>query len=131
MMARGACRSLAHSLHASAPNTKAGVMTDDLPDESGPLSQVDRYVSFKGIDCAGLSRRVTEALMRHINDPARSNVLWEALKGQLADAGKGIPGKPDALYLICSRVYMLEELFQRYGDEEGAALLHELEEKCC
>ncbi len=101
------------------------------PPNSDPPQHPDRYVSFEGIDCVGMSRQLVQALLRHINDPERSNVYWEALKVQLADADKGIPGKPDELYLICSRVYMLEELFQRYGDEEGLALLREIEEQCC
>lgn len=105
-------------------------MTSDSSDSQHP-PRPDRYISFDGINCTKLSQRVVDALLRHINDPARSNVLWEALKLQLADADKGIAGKPDALYLICARIYMLDDLFVRYGDEEGLALLHELEEQCC
>lgn len=104
-------------------------MTDDADTPEGPAP--DRYVSFAGIDCDSLSQRLVQAILRHIDKPENCNKLWDAFKAQLADADKGIAGKPDSLYLVCARVYMIEELFERCGDEEGMALLRHVEETCC
>lgn len=51
----------------------------------------------------------------------------------------GDAAKPDELrlvcsyvsYLVCSYVSYIEDLFERYGDSEGLALLQRLEEQCC
>lgn len=104
-------------------------MTDETGNPEDPTP--DRYVSFAGIDCDALSHRLVQAILRHIDKPENSNKLWDAFKAQLADADKGIAGKPDSLYLVCSRVYMIEDLFERCGDEEGMALLRHVEETCC
>ena len=105
-------------------------MSDNAANPDDP-TRPDRYVSFAGIDCDGLSHRLVAAILRHIDKPENSNKLWDAFKAKVADADKGIPGKPDSLYLVCSSVYMIEELFERCGDEEGLALLRHVEETCC
>lgn len=43
----------------------------------------------------------------------------------------GGAAKPDELRLVCSHVSDIEDLFERYGDSEGLALLQRLEEQCC
>ncbi len=92
----------------------------------------DRYRSFIGIDCMGDSRRLAAAISRHINDPAKTDAFWEAFKVKLAQAATGDDRyAPDELRLICGAVTYIEELFERYGDDEGLALLHRVEEECC
>lgn len=95
--------------------------------EEKPIA--DRYKSFTGIDCDGDSRRLIEMIRRHIDDPARTDGFWDAFKDKLADVGN--EAKPDGLRLVCSYVYYIEDLFERYGDSEGLALLQQLEEQCC
>lgn len=101
-------------------------MTDDKR-----ANKPDRYKSFAGIDCMGDSRRIIQALRRHIDDPDRTNAFWQAFKRHLADAEDTDGSKPDVLRLVCSNVYYIEELFEHYGDEEGLILLQRLEEECC
>lgn len=91
----------------------------------------DRYRSFAGIDCVGDSRRLVAAIRRHIDDPARTDAFWEAFKLRLAQVGDEARHAPDELRLVCSSVAYIEELFERWGDEDGLALLHRLEEECC
>lgn len=55
-------------------------------DNGAAGARPDRYVSFAGIDCAGDSRRLIEAVLGHIDNPARTNALWEAFKTKLAAA---------------------------------------------
>ncbi|SDH22759.1 N(2)-fixation sustaining protein CowN [Roseospirillum parvum] len=91
----------------------------------------DRYVSFEGIDCAGNSRALIAAIRRHIDRPERSNPLWERFKARLAAAGDSQASTGDELYLVCSHVYYIEELFDAYDDAEGLELLRKLEYECC
>lgn len=90
----------------------------------------DRYKSFAGIDCDGNSQRVIETLLRHLEDPARRNPFWDAFQVKLREAAED-PTKPDALRLVCSNVYYIEELFEACDDSDGLALLAQLEEECC
>ena len=89
----------------------------------------DRYKSFAGIDCDGDSRRLIGLIRRHIDDPDKTDDFWEAFKGKLAEVGG--EAKPDGLRLVCSYVSYIEDLFERYADRDGIALLQQLEERCC
>lgn len=96
-----------------------------------PPEKPDRYKSFAGIDCLGESRRLIEIVQRHIRDPAKSNAFWAAFDHKLTEVGDTTRHTPDELRLICSYVVYLEELFERYDDAEGLALLQQIEEDCC
>jgi hypothetical protein len=92
----------------------------------------DRYTSFAGIDCAGNSLRLVQAIRRHIDDPAKTNKFWEAFKIKLAHAElEPDSRKADELCLLCSHVCYLDELFEEHGDEDGLRLLRVLEVECC
>lgn len=92
----------------------------------------DRYRSYNGIDCMGDSRRLVAAISRHIDDPAKTDAFWEAFKVKLAQAASdGDHHAADELRLVCGAITYIEELFERYGDQEGLALLHQVEEACC
>ncbi|QLH40402.1 MAG: N(2)-fixation sustaining protein CowN [Defluviicoccus sp.] len=91
----------------------------------------DRYVSFTGIDCVGVAHALVERIRLHIDDPAKTNALWEKFKQQLAKWSAGEPGAADELRLVCSYVAYIEELFTAYDDADGLALLGRVEEDCC
>ncbi|MGQ9372167.1 N(2)-fixation sustaining protein CowN [Azospirillum sp. ST 5-10] len=91
----------------------------------------DRYVSFKGIDCADNAARVVARLRRHIDDPAKTNAFWERFKEKLAVAGDPARRQADGLCLLCANVYYIADLFEEQEDEEGLALLRKLEDECC
>ena len=93
--------------------------------------QPDRYRSFAGIDCMGDSRRLIAAVRHHIDDPAKTDAFWEQFKSKLAKVGDSERHTPDELHIVCSYVAYIEELFERYRDAEGLALLQRLEEECC
>ncbi|MBP2230277.1 hypothetical protein J2847_003580 [Azospirillum agricola] len=91
----------------------------------------DRYVSFKGIDCDGNSRQIIARLRSHIDDPAKTNAFWERFKEKLAVADDVLKRQADGLCLLCSNVYYIADLFEEYDDEEGLAMLRQLEDECC
>lgn len=93
----------------------------------------DRYLTFVGIDCEGNSRKLMQMLRRHIDDPARTNPFWEKFKEKLAEVDHPVPGRRqlDELFLIHSYINNLEEIFERYDDQEALALLRQIESECC
>lgn len=91
----------------------------------------DRYITYNGIDCEGNAKIVVEHVLALIEDPAKSNALWERFKVRLAEAGKVGARKADELCLACSHTYYIEELFEEYDDEEGLEALRRLEDECC
>lgn len=103
----------------------SGIPAVDMTD------QPDRYVSFKGIDCEGNSRRIIERLYSHIDDPAKTNAFWERFKQKLAVADDPTKRQADGLCLLCSNVYYIADLFEEYEDEDGLAMLRQLEDECC
>jgi len=88
----------------------------------------DRYVTFDGLDCDGNARRLVAAILRHIDDPAKSNALWEQFRAKLEGRSSQLA---DELFLVHSYVYYIRELFEEYADDEGLALLDQVEEECC
>lgn len=95
------------------------------------MTDTDRYVSFRGIDCDANSLAVIAAIRRHIDQPDRTNAFWERFKDRLASADAVHARTADGLCLLCSHVYYIEELFEEYDDEDGLALLRKLEDECC
>ncbi|MFO1156412.1 MAG: N(2)-fixation sustaining protein CowN [Rhodospirillales bacterium] len=59
----------------------------------------------------------------------RPTASGKPFKAKLTQVGD--EAKPDELRLVCSYVYYIEDLFERFGDSEGLALLQRLEEQCC
>lgn len=90
----------------------------------------DRYVSFRNIDFDGNMKAVLEHLMRHVDDPAKNNALWDRFRQRLDAAANGANAGTDALLLLHSHVYYIRELFEEYEDEEALAALAKLEEEC-
>lgn len=91
----------------------------------------DRYKSFAGIDCTGDSLQLVAAIRRHIDDPAKTDAFWEAFKVKLAQAADRNQHAPDELRIVCEAVTYIEDLFERWGDADGLALLRRVEEECC
>jgi len=94
----------------------------------------DRYISYQGIDCEGNSKRLMALLLRHIDDPAKSNLFWDRFKEKLALAGQPKAGggqHPDELFLIHTYINNLFEFFEEVEDEAALALLDQIERECC
>jgi N(2)-fixation sustaining protein CowN len=92
---------------------------------------LDRYVSFKGIDCDGNARQIIARLNGHIDDPAKTNAFWERFREKLAVADDPLARQADGLCLLCSNIYYIADLFEEHGDEAGLAMLRRLEDECC
>lgn len=98
------------------------------------MNKPDRYVSFVGIDGDSNARKLVELLCHHIDDPAKTNRLWELFKGKLAkikqpDATSGF--SQDELYLIHAYINNIRELFELYDDQAALALLDQIEAESC
>ncbi len=95
------------------------------------IKSEERYVSFKGIDCAGNSARLLRHIYAIIGDASKSNAFWERFKERMTAAEDTENRVTDELCLLCSHTYFIEELFDEHGDEEGLLHLRRLEEECC
>lgn len=95
---------------------------------------VDRYVTFKGIDCMGLASAVVNKVLHWIvAEPAQCNELWERFRNRVEAARQPQPplGTPDELFLVCSHTYYLYDLFEDCGDDEGEQFVRLIEDNCC
>jgi N(2)-fixation sustaining protein CowN len=88
----------------------------------------DRYVTFIGLDCDGMARRVMACIDRHLAVPERCNAFWQYFERKRR---QGSGPQPDELFLIHSNINQVRELFETWGDEEALRLLEQLEEECC
>ncbi|MCM2358049.1 MAG: N(2)-fixation sustaining protein CowN [Geobacteraceae bacterium] len=95
---------------------------------------MDRYVTFKGIDGDGNARRLVAMLRRHIDDPALANPFWERFKEKLAQCAPGANSQGrqlDELFLVHSYINNIRELFEDQDDREALALLQQVEVESC
>ncbi len=96
-------------------------------------TQPDRYVSFCNIDCDGMAARLLPLARRRLAVGGYlANPFWQ----RFADKAEGLAsgadgGGADALYLVCSHVMYLAEIFEADGEAEGRALLEQIELTCC
>lgn len=94
----------------------------------------DRYVSFVGIEGDKNSRELIAMLLRHIDDPTKSNRFWEMFKKKLKHVGKPDENGGrclDELFLIHSYINNLSELFEQHDDQPALALLDRIEAESC
>lgn len=96
------------------------------------LSQ-DRYTSFKGMNCDARAGAVIDRALPLMERPQWTNAFWEQFRTKVAAARDACApaGTPDVLYLVCSHVFYLRDLFEDAGDAEGEALLEMIEHDCC
>lgn len=94
----------------------------------------DRYVSFVGIEGDKNSRELTAMLLRHIDNPEKSNSFWELFKEKLGRVGQPDQNGGrclDELFLIHSYINNIRELFEQYDDLPALALLEQIEIESC
>lgn len=95
-------------------------------------TQPDRYVSFCNIDCDGMAERVLPLARRRLAAGGYlENPFWQRFADKAEALGAGAGGGADALYLVCSHVMYLAEIFEAEEEAEGRALLEEIELTCC
>jgi N(2)-fixation sustaining protein CowN len=94
----------------------------------------DRYLTFKGIDGDNNARSVVAMLLKHIDDPAKTNAFWEKFKVKLASVSNpdlNHARRLDELFLVHSYINNIRELFEQYEDLPALDLLQQVEEESC
>lgn len=95
----------------------------------------DRYITFKNIDCYKNARDVLDAMYELFTlYPESKNRLWQRFEKELPeDYHKQLAREEskDILYLVCSNVFYIYELFDEYEFEKGVELLEKAELECC
>jgi len=97
-------------------------------------NQTDRYVTYKNIDCAGNAKSLMAMLLKHIDDPQKSNAFWEKFREKLEQIDKPQENhgrQIDELFLIHTYINNLYEIFEAYDDTAALALLDQIERECC
>lgn len=95
----------------------------------------ERYVSFENIDCFENACLVIDALLRVTARAEHVNLYWKKVIPTIPRAYYTRQKEDDVtealLYLVCSNVFYLEELFEKEEDEAGLNALQRCELECC
>lgn len=89
---------------------------------------IDRYVTFKGIDCDGKASQLMALIVNLADQPDQTSPFWPYF---LAKRHPQSGPKPDDLFLIHTNINQLYELFEEAENQEALSLLGWLEENCC
>lgn len=95
----------------------------------------DRYITFENIDCYENAKSVLDAIYELFSEyPESNNKFWERFSAKLPHDYANNPvddiGR-DILYEVCSNVFYIEELFEKYEFSKGLELLNCAEFDCC
>ena len=95
----------------------------------------ERYVSFENIDCFENACVVVDNMLRVLENPDNMNLYWKKIIPMIPKAyyerNAGLDESEELLYLICSNVFYIEELFEKAEDEQGIESLRKCELECC
>lgn len=92
------------------------------------MTDIDRYVSFKGIDCDGNADKLMEIIEHYAAKPSSYKAFWAYfLQKRTAKSGPD----PDSLFLIHAHINSIREAFEEYEDTQALELLFWIEENCC
>ncbi|MDA3946653.1 MAG: N(2)-fixation sustaining protein CowN [Helicobacteraceae bacterium] len=95
----------------------------------------ERYVSFTNIDCFENACLAIDRLLAVTKEAEHVNLYWEKVIPTIPKAYYNRDVKADKkealLYLVCSNVFYLEELFENTDDEAGLDALRRCELECC
>lgn len=93
--------------------------------------QPNRYESFEGINCFENSRVVLKYALNILETPEYSNKFWDKFIEQIPESFYKGEDDEKHLYIVCSNVYYLEELFDLAEREDALNALEKCEEECC
>lgn len=95
----------------------------------------ERYVSFKNIDCFENACVVIDNMLRVLEDPVNMNLYWKKIVPMIPQAyyerNAALDVNEALLYLVCSNVFYIEELFENAEDDAGLDSLKRCELECC
>ncbi len=87
--------------------------------------QKDRYISFDGLDCDANASKVIALIEHHISQPGR----WADYFNAKFSEQKRLA--VDDLFFVGSQMNNIYDFFTERVDEEGLALLYQVEQECC
>ncbi|MEY4504033.1 MAG: hypothetical protein RL154_325 [Pseudomonadota bacterium] len=90
---------------------------------------VDRYVSYLNIDCYKKASDVIDCIYEATLNS--KNEFWKAFKAKIPLAYFDKNPDEKVLYLVCSHVFYIEELFEATEFQKGIELLQGCEYDCC
>ncbi len=93
-----------------------------------PTTDLDRYVSFIGLDCDGKAERFVDTLRECLSSGDAEDPFWRYFCAKL-DGERG-PAH-DALYHIHANLNPLREMLLRVDRPQLIELLETLEHECC
>ncbi len=95
----------------------------------------ERYVSFESIDCFENACLAIDRLLAVTESQEHVNLYWKKIIPTIPQAYYSRDPKDDPnealLYLVCSNVFYLEELFENAEDDAGLSALRKCELECC
>jgi hypothetical protein len=95
----------------------------------------ERYVSFENIDCFENACLVIDRLLAVLEEAEHVNMYWKKVVPTIPQAYYDRSSKADEkealLYLVCSNVFYMEELFENADEETGLDALRRCELECC
>ncbi len=103
--------------------------------QSNDIRIDERYVSFENINCFENACCVVDNMLRVLENPEHMNLYWKKIIPMIPKAyyerDPSLDESEALLYLICSNVFYIEELFDNADDEAGIASLRKCELECC
>ncbi len=95
----------------------------------------ERYTSFKKIDCYKNASLVISSMNELFEiKPESRNPFWDNFMDKIPDNYHEVFIKgenKDILYLVCSNVFYIFDLFEEYDFEKGIQLMDKCELECC
>jgi hypothetical protein len=93
---------------------------------------MERYVSFENIDCFENACLVLDAFFALLSKtPQARNAFWERFIQKVPATYHTRTPDEEVLYLVCSHVFYLEELFETFAWSRGQEALAKAELECC
>lgn len=95
------------------------------------MDKIDRYVSYMNIDCYKHASDVIGCIVDVIKDEQFNNPFWEAFKAKIPSCYYENKSDEKVLYLVCSSVFYIEELFEESSHAVGLEMMENCEYQCC
>ncbi|MBK1718342.1 N(2)-fixation sustaining protein CowN [Thiocystis violacea] len=95
---------------------------------SSTAEKTDRYISFEGIECDEIARRILGFIRDCLGESDRAS-NWSSYFERAVVENERIG--QDELFLVGSQVNYIRELFEHHGHQPGLDLLDQIEDECC
>lgn len=89
---------------------------------------IDRYVSFQGLDCDGKAKQILNSIEQYLHSPPHHSPWLDYFRDKLR---RRLSLGQDELYFVACYVNDIRSLLEDYEDREALELLERVEEECC